>query len=322
MSVAIHRFPARLADLEFTMQMPDQFVEHAIEREDVDFADPATSVPLAVVASQIAMALITVSARPGYEHGSVEQWVRFLCDHHRLTITGLVSGFVGSAEPDGHLHPRVLIEAGQTQDGTPLSMRIVMLEDGQRIVIAHAMCPAELWASYGGTLERALLSLQLARPRGPTVPCVPGGPVPIVDMPGQQPGEWPRGRGAEVFDAAADEAALDAAIASARDLIAAGKYVEAEVCLTGTRRDVRSAAFLAALYRERLEQLVAEQSSSGEPEPEVVQEVFARALAAAMNAYPDPHTEVEAENYARGQAEDRAALIAIMNRRSPRDSRR
>lgn len=308
------RFPALLADLEFTMDVPEGFVLPPFEPEETDFSQPERFAPLAMIASPVAMALISVAARPAYDSGSVEQWARYLCDHFGMTITGLVSGFVGVPEPDGHLHPCVLVEATQTQDGTPLTMRLIVLEDGGRLVTAHAMCPDELWSSFGAALEAALLSIRLARPKDPTVPCVPGGPVPIVDMPGERAGEWPRGRGAEVFDVAAHEAALAAAVELARLQIQAGQYVEAEACMARARHDVRGAAALARLYKERLEQLVAARPAPGEDSPEEVREVFNRALAAALGAYPDPHTETEGEDYARGQAEDEAALVAIMDR--------
>lgn len=42
-----------------------------------------------------------------------------------------------------------------------------------------------------------------------------------------------------VIDATAYEASLDAAILAARELIAMGKYVEAEACMTGTRRPAK-----------------------------------------------------------------------------------
>ncbi|MBX9737601.1 MAG: hypothetical protein K2X32_11815 [Phycisphaerales bacterium] len=314
MSTHVQRFPALLADLEFTMQVPDGFAEPPFERADVDFDDATKSAPLAIVASQVAMAVITIAARPAYENGSVEQWARFLCDHYQLAITGLVSGFVGEPEPAGHLHPCVLVEATQTQDNTPLTFRLMFLEDGKRLLTASAMCPTELWGSYGPALEQSLLSIQLARPQDPTVPCVPGGPVPIVDMPGQVAGEWPRGRGAEVFDVAAHEAALDSAVSIARDLIASGQYVEAEACIINARQDIQGACALARLYRERLEQLVAERKATGESDLEELREVFSRASAAAMNAFPQPHTEVEAEDYERGQAGAQAELDAIMRR--------
>ncbi len=314
MSMRVQTFPALLADLEFSLAVPDGFAEPPFEREDVDFDDPTKSAPLAIIASQVAMAVISIAARPAYENGSVEQWARFLCDHFGITITGLVSGFVGEPEPAGHLHPCVLVEATQTQDGTPLTMRLVFLEDGKRLVTATAMCPTELWLSYGPALEQSLLSLQLARPKDPTVPCVPNGPVPIVDMPGRVAGEWPRGRGAEVFNIAAHQATLDSAVALAGAMIEAGQYVEAEACIMNARRDIQGACALARLYRERLEHLVTQRADAGESDSAELQEVFQRASAAAMNAFPQPHTEVEAEDYERGQAEAQAELDAIMKR--------
>lgn len=311
MSHTIQTFPARLADLEFRLAIPEGFIQPEMSSDNVDFSDPSVSAPLAIVSSPVALALITVAARPAYENGSVEDWVRYLCSHFGLEITGLVSGFCGMVDLHGHIHPCVFVEAKQTQDGTDLTMRIVALEDGGRFVTAHAMCASELWPSFGSVLEHAVTSFCLTRPRHPTVSCVPNGPVPICDMPGVDIGEWPRGRGAHVFDEVKAKRELDDASATARTLIKNGQFDDAELLITNLRSTVHFTVTLSRLYRERLTELSPAAQSNAALRP-AAEAVFERALKWSMMAYPDPHTAIEAENFERGRQADRAALIDLL----------
>lgn len=164
-AIAIVRreYPALLADLAFALDVPSEFVEPEVPREEIDFSDPTKSFPLLLVASPVATALITVSARPAYDDGCVEQWLRFLADHFGMSLTAVREGRVGDPASG---HPAVLAEAEQVQDGTPLRFSLAALEDGGRFVIVMAMAPAELWPSYGVALETAARSLRLARPKG------------------------------------------------------------------------------------------------------------------------------------------------------------
>lgn len=319
----MQRFPARRDDLEFVMLVPEGFMEAPPEHRGVDLAGTGATL-LACLAPPSADACLAVAARPARLIGSVEQWARSLCSLNGWTIIGLVSGFTGEPGPGGHLHPCILVEATLTHEGAARTARIIALEDGRRWLIAHALCSTDLWPALGQTLERSLLSIQLARPLGPTAPCVPGGPVPIVDMPGQSAGEWPRGRGAEVFDPAPQQAALAAAVSTARQLIAAGKHAQAEATVRQADGDIQGSVSLARLYRERLIELMSQRPphttrgthhpTDNDPELKLV---FGRALHWALCAYPQPHTEVEGEDYARGQAQDRAALLAILNGTTP-----
>lgn len=166
----IMTIPARLADLEFEIEAPPGFAEPPLPQSDPDFNDPTVTGPLTLLASPVAAAFLTVSARPAYEEGSVLQWLIYLTRHHGITTTALTPGEVGGRR---HRHPAVIAEGHQVQDGTNLRMVFAGLEDGGRFVIIHAMCPEELWASYGEGLRAAVASFELARPQGPRAPVVP-----------------------------------------------------------------------------------------------------------------------------------------------------
>lgn len=166
--------PARLADLEFELEVPAGFAEPPLPGGETDFADPSVTAPLTLLASPVAAAFVTVSARPAYDGGSVMEWFGYLLGHHGITATSLMPATVGGRV---HRHGAVVAEGHQTQEGTLLRMVMALVEDGGRLVVVHAMCPDELWASYGEGLRGAVMSFELARPKGPTAPLVPGAAV-------------------------------------------------------------------------------------------------------------------------------------------------
>ena len=67
---------------------------------------------------------------------------------------------------------------------------------------------------------------------------------------------------------------------------------------------------VSRLYEGLLREVV---SAGGTTSERVgVEALFRRALNWAQGCYPEPHTEVEAEDYERGRAEDRARLVAVL----------
>lgn len=163
-------FPARLADLEFSLELPTGFITPPLPEDETDFDDPTKTAPLTLIASPVAAVLLAISARPAYEDGSVIQWLTYLAAHHEITLTKLMPGKLGP-------HPAVLAEGKQVQDGTALNMLFAAVEDGGRLIVLNALCPTELWASYEQPLRRAIETFELARPRGQTTPLVPGVPT-------------------------------------------------------------------------------------------------------------------------------------------------
>lgn len=168
-------FVAPLADLDFNMLVPEGFAQPPLPERTPDFDNPAFTAALTLLSSPVAMALLTVSARPAYADGSVIDWARFLCDQNNITLTGLMPGRIGGA---AGWHPAILAQGRSVQQEANLQLRIAIFEDGGRLVIIQGMCPEELAPSYLSTLEQSVMSLEIARPKGPTVPLVPDAPVP------------------------------------------------------------------------------------------------------------------------------------------------
>lgn len=162
------QYTGMLADLDFSIEVPPGFVQPPLPADSSppDFDSPTVSAPLALLSSEVALALVAVAARPAYSDGSVRQWLEYLCGHFGLTVVGIGPAFIG----DGGAHPGVVAEGTQVQESTRLRFALAAFEDGGRLVTAHGMCPEELWPSFGAALVSSVRSVTLARPKGPTAP--------------------------------------------------------------------------------------------------------------------------------------------------------
>jgi len=104
------------------------------------------------------------------------------------------------------------------------------------------------------------------------------------------------------------------AVAEAARLVEQERFDEAEQTILRVENSIYAIVDIAAVYRRRLEQLVAEADDAAKPQREAV---FRRALDWAQSAYPEPHTSMEADQYDSGRAENRAQLIRILGYEPP-----
>ncbi|HYD00994.1 MAG TPA: hypothetical protein VEB22_07180 [Phycisphaerales bacterium] len=93
----------------------------------------------------------------------------------------------------------------------------------------------------------------------------------------------------------------------ARNLIAAGDFDAAEKTVRAADDSLETSAALGKVYRECLRTAVA-----AGVRRETVEAIFRRAKRWVPYTYPEPHTQVEADNYEAGRAEDIATLERIM----------
>jgi phage-related minor tail protein len=98
--------------------------------------------------------------------------------------------------------------------------------------------------------------------------------------------------------------ALSAAVA----LLNAGDDAGAERVIAEAERDLAGAVLLAHAGREHLRAVVAE----GDARSPRGRAAFERALRWSESAWPDPHTEEEADRFSQGRAEGRAELVRIL----------
>lgn len=311
-----HTFPPRLADLGFTMGVPEGFVEAQIPAEDTDFSDPTKSAPIAVLSSQVALAVIAVAARPAYEDGTVLDWLRFLSAQYKIDLQHVLVRGVGK----GGVHPGITAFGVQYQEGTKLQLALIAFEDGGRFVTAHGMCPAELWPSYGAALSAAVESITLANPKGPThtvddyearqAAAQNTHAAAAAQIEASKPTKPNAPASREKRNATADP--MQAAIATAREHLAADAFEEAEHAIQNVDRDIQGAVKISMLYRERLAEMVKSGEGANSSDKARAERVFFRALSWAQSCYPEPHTQIEAEQYAEGRERDRAELVAVL----------
>ncbi len=64
LQLAPRTFPARIAELGFTADLPADWISHDLPTEDVDFSDPTLLVPLAIVTAPHAAIVFAFAARP------------------------------------------------------------------------------------------------------------------------------------------------------------------------------------------------------------------------------------------------------------------
>ncbi len=305
MTLPRQTFPARTADLGFSMEMPVGFHNPPLPDEKPDFSNPVATVPLLVTASPIALALITVSARPAYEDGSLVEWFTYLTNHHEMSVSNLREIMIGGLTKN---HPGLGAEGSQMQDGIELAMRFAVFEDGARLVIGHAICPREIENSYMVTLGQCIRSIELTDPKGPTVPILPGRPVPELGIIPHDPALPPPRDAGEVWQRMM-HTKRSAAVANAAPLMAEDRFDEAERIVRAADDSISGSVALGKLFTEALR---AEVAKGGAMSKSRAEELFRRALRIRLNCYPDPHTQMEADSFREGQQQDRADLISIL----------
>lgn len=187
--------PARLADLACTFLRPKDWKLADLPNEDTDFSSPQTFAPLAIAMAPFAAIVFSIGARPAFEDGTLADWLGYLAREQGYDP--------GAIEQETDLpQPAVGCWAMQTSDGTVLRMRLLLLEDGKRLVCASVLAPDALWLSVHDTLRTMLRSFTLVRPQGATVAlAAPGTELPestYTARPLQPAPEAPRPRQPDV----------------------------------------------------------------------------------------------------------------------------
>lgn len=155
--------PARLADLEFTVDLHKDFREVDLPAEDHDFSEPTVCAPLLVTLATYGAIVFGVAARPAYENGTLTDWCSFFCQHNHFQVEAMGAGLIGDAQV-------IFAHVTQQSEAVPLRLRVAAMEDGGRLILLSAMAPEPVWASVKDTLLQMLMSFRLARPKGRSIP--------------------------------------------------------------------------------------------------------------------------------------------------------
>jgi hypothetical protein len=149
-----------------------------------------------------------------------------------------------------------------------------------------------------------MLSVELFDPRGPTIPLSADGLIPQLEAGIPDP---------DTVAAAAREKDLHDRATKGEELIRAGRFEDAEALVVNRDNGPEVYALMGRLYQQCL--------SNGESQDAAVREnLYRRALEWKLRSYPEPHTEIEADNYSRGMAEDKEVLIRLLGYEPPENS--
>lgn len=110
---------------------------------------------------------------------------------------------------------------------------------------------------------------------------------------------------------------LNDAVLQAQPLLAERRLDELETRVRAVESDIYGMLALGKMYREHLADLV--RCGEIDRDRAHVEAIFSRALQWAQRAYPEPHTQFEADDYEAARKEVRADLIKILGD-EPRDS--
>ena len=95
-------FATRMGGLDFTMRVPTEWVEEAINSTSHDFSDAAALAPLAILRG--ADSTFAVDARPVYGSGTLRKWAYALQEAHGLNVYSLDEQDVGAVQAEHQEH--------------------------------------------------------------------------------------------------------------------------------------------------------------------------------------------------------------------------
>lgn len=154
------------AGLDFSLEIPHDWRDLELPRDDVDFDDATKFAPLAMLMAPYAAILCTVAARPAYASGTLAQWLQFVARENQLELGNVEEQRLGTLDGVGAW-------GMQNDGGTVLRSRIAIVEDGDRLMVVVCMAPNELWNAVAEHFVRMLATFTLKAPRGRKVDLAP-----------------------------------------------------------------------------------------------------------------------------------------------------
>lgn len=159
------------AGLTYCFDKPRSWRRLELPEEQAQFENPEFMLPLSVCMAPYGAVVHSIAVRPTFNDGAVTQWMKWLCEKQGIAMEPLhvvKVGDCGAVEGEGVQDT----EAGR------MRMRIVFLEDGQRLYTMTCMAPEEIWPSVRPQFERMVGSFRLDETRGSTAPIEPVGAAP------------------------------------------------------------------------------------------------------------------------------------------------
>src|SRR5262249_54420195 len=151
-SFILEKFPARTADLEFQMKIPEQWLAPDLPPASEDFSDPTLFLPLMLRVAPTSPIILAVAARPAYENGTILDWVPYLLDSQKFVPTAMGETQLGD------LRAMAGIATQAESDIGPRHLRFVFFEDGGRLVNIFLTSPLEVERMLHDVWDEAMKS--------------------------------------------------------------------------------------------------------------------------------------------------------------------
>gem|GEM_PF-6735447 len=190
-------FPARVAELAFSMDVPQHWSQPELPPFSDDWSDPTMFAPLILFIAPASPIVLTVAARPAYENGTLADWVPWLLGEQKMEVQTMSAGPLGP-------HLAFVGSARQAEtDVGPMVTRFAFIEDGGRLVNISLIAPESVAPELEDLWNRVLKTFSLNDVRGSvsspkmTVPHEPVveyaeiPPEPQAEIAPQEPMEWP-----------------------------------------------------------------------------------------------------------------------------------
>lgn len=163
--------PEGRAFLSCRVLLQENFKVADLPAETIDFEDPTKSLPLVVAVSPMGPMVFAVATRPAYGDGATSQWLEFLLTKDGFKYDEIRRTMVG-------IYPAVMCDALQDSDGMTMRSRMVLLEDGGRMLTMSAMAPDELWSAVEARFTTMINSFEFQHDKGATAALFPGEALP------------------------------------------------------------------------------------------------------------------------------------------------
>lgn len=163
---ALRSFPSRIADLGFSVELPESWQPQALPDETPDFDDGTRLFGLGAAVAPYAALVFAAAARPAYADGTVLDWARWLIEQHGVDLRALGPAQLGEL-------PAIGGQCATASDLGEMVTHFALAEDGQRLIHVSVTGPAALAQQVWQAWTQVQRSFALESPRGSTVPLAP-----------------------------------------------------------------------------------------------------------------------------------------------------
>lgn len=163
-------FPARIAELGFSVELPASWQPQALPEETPDFEDGTRLFGLAAAAAPYAALVFAAAARPAFADGTVLDWARWLVEQSAVELRAFGPSTLGEL-------PAIVGQCAAPSDLGEMLTHFAFAEDGQRLIHLSLTGPAALASHVWQVWAQVQRSFVLDTPRGPSVALAPAAEV-------------------------------------------------------------------------------------------------------------------------------------------------